>query len=248
MSCAAALAASLLAIHASSASAQAIAAWAPNDITVAQSVAGQAGTASSRFEVARNGDARITIDRRDGGEHLTGTILLIGGRWMLSRGFAAAPDRELESLDLATLNSQLVIVLLTAALPKGAPPAGAPQHVRIAEKTRPIRIATASTSAEYAAPWTVVGTVSVPGAEPTASYQLSFTYEEQGLARTVDYTGSVGTSKAPPEFADSMKLHGWKVRRLPQSLESSLAAATPAAPAGSGAATVATLGELRTLD
>jgi len=235
----------LATVHVAAAEAAA-AAWAPNDISVSQSVAGQPGSHSTHFEVAENGDARIAIDRRDGGTHTNGTIVLIGGRWMLTEGFAVSAGKEIESLDLAVLNAQLVIVLLTAALPNGPPAPGPPQHVRFAEKTNPIRIETASTSAEYRAPWTVVGTVTVPGADAPANYQLSFTYSDQGFSRTVDLAGSAGKAKAPLDLPDSMKLTGWRIRRLPQSSDPSRTAAQPGA-AAEAAPRAATLGELRQL-
>lgn len=238
--------ATLLAAVSLAASAPAAAGWAPNDISVSRSAPGEPASFSTHFEVAPDGDARVAVERREGGRRTAGTILLIGGRWMLTRGFAASTS-EIDSLDRAALDSQLIIVLLTAAFPDGPPAPGEPHHVRFAEKTNPIRMTTASTAAEYRAPWTVVGTVTVPAAEAAANYQLSFTYSDQGVAHTVDFAGSAGTTKSPLDLPDSTKLAGWKVRRLPQSLESSLTAAPPQAASAEDAQRVATLGELRQL-
>jgi hypothetical protein len=225
--------------------AEAAAAWAPDDIRVSQTEPGQPASASSRFEVAANGDARIAVDLRDGGKHTTGTILLVAGRWMLTQGFTPKGGGEVESLDIAALNSQLVIVLLTAVLPAGRPAPGPAQQVRLAEKSKPIRIATASTSAEYLAPWTVAGSVSVPDADAPAAYQLSFTYSDRGVARTIDLAGSVGNAKLPLELPDSMKLAGWKARKLTSTHESSPVGAEPDAGARQPFPKAATLGELR---
>jgi hypothetical protein len=227
--------------------AQTSAAWAPNDINVSQSLPERAGSAGSRFEIAANGDARIAIDRRDGGTHTSGVILLIAGRWMLTQGFAASAAEELAALDAATLSSQLVVVLLTAALPEGPPAAGPLQHVRFAEKVKPIKITTASSSAEYGAPWTVVGTVTVQRADGPANYQLSFTYSDQRLARTLDFSGNVGNEQSPLSLPDSMKLAGWKIRRLPQPGESSEIAGEPESAVQRESPRAATLGELRQL-
>jgi len=225
--------------------ARASAAWAPNDIRVAQSEPGRPGSASTHFEVAANGDARIAVELRDDGTHTTGTILLIAGRWMLTRGFASKAGKEIEALDVAALNAQLVIVLLTAALPGGRPTPGPPQHVRFAEKGKPIRIATASTSAEYHAPWTVTGSVTVPEADAPASYQLSFTYSEAGVARTLDFAGSVADAKSPLDLPDSMKVEGWKIRRLSTTPQSSSSGTQTGDGAHHVLPKVATLGELR---
>jgi len=221
------------------------AAWAPNDIRVTQTETGRPGNVTTHFEVAANGDARIAVELRNDGTHTAGTILLIGGRWMLTQGFTAKAGKDIEALDAAALNSQLVIVLLTAALPGGRPAPGPAQHVRFAEKTSAIRIATASTSAEYHAPWTVTGSVTVPEADAPASYELSFTYSDEGAARTIDFAGSVANDKSPLDLPDSMKLAGWKVRRLGTTPESSPTATPSGAGAHHAPPKVATLGELR---
>ena len=218
--------------------AEGAAAWTPNDISVSQTEAVRAGVANTRFEVAPSGDARIAVDLREGASHIKGTILLIAGRWMLTQGFATAAGKEIDALDVATLNSQLVIVLLTAVLPSGPPAAGAPQHVRFAEKNQPIRMETASKSADYHAPWTVSGSVTMPAAAAPVSYQLSFTYSQEGVARTLDFAGTVATVRAPLELPDAMKLAGWKVRRL----------GADSGGTHSALPTAATLGELRRLE
>ena len=227
--------------------AQTTAAWAPNDINVSQSMPERAGSTGSRFEIAPNGDARIAVERREGGTRTNGTILLIAGRWLLTQGFSGTAAEELAALDAAALNSQLVIVLLTAALPNGAPAAGPSQHVRVAEKAKPIKITTASSSAEYGAPWTVVGAVTVQRTDGPATYQLSFTYSDQGVARTMDFSGSVGNESSPLSLPDSMKLAGWKIRRLPQSAGPSGAAGQPDSTVPGDTPRAATLGELRQL-
>lgn len=243
--CTVAILALILTVRPTALPAEGSAAWTPNDISVSRTVVGQPASASTHFEVGANGDARITVDLRTEGMRTRGTILLINGRWMLTQGFTGAEGREIEALDAAALNSQLVVVLLTAALPNGPPAPGAPQHVRVAEKNNPIKIATASRSAEYLAPWTVVGSVTVQAAEAPASYQLSFTYPEQGLARTLEFAGSVGNAKSPLQFPDSMKLAGWKIHRLPSP---EAASSHPDEATHRAAPRAATLGELRALE
>jgi len=219
--------------------------WAPDDIRVSRTEPGQPGSASTHFEVSPNGDARIAVELRDDGARTTGTILLIAGRWMLTRGFASRAGKEIEALDAAALNSQLVIVLLTAVLPGGRPAPGPPQQVRFAEKAKPIRIATASTSAEYHAPWTVTGSVTVPEADAPASYQLSFTYSQEGVARTFDFAGSVADAKSALDLPDSMKVEGWKIRKLSTTPQSSSSGTQSGDGAQHALPKVATLGELR---
>jgi len=217
------------------------AAWTPNDISVTQTLPGQEGGASSRFQVGENGDARIEVTLRSGSTQTAGTILLIAGRWLLAQGFDATPAQEIDALDTAALNSQLVIVLLTAALPKGPPDPGAPQRVNFTEKGYPIHIATATASREYGAPWTVEGTVSVQAARAPTTFRLSFSYSDQGRPMTNVFAGSVASSEPPVYLPDSMKVTGWTIRRIGAHQER-----RPAA--GAAVPKAATVGDLRRLE
>jgi hypothetical protein len=213
---------------------------------VTQSIEGSE-RASTRFEVGANGDARVAVSLRDGEAHTAGTIVLIGGRWMLTRGFTMAPARAVGALDVAALNSQLVIVLLTAVLPNGPPARGASPRVHFEEKTQRIRIATATTTGEYDAPWSVEGTVSTAAAGGATGFRLTFTCLESGRPRTTVFAGSVGNSEPPLRLPDSMTLAGWALRRI-----GAPRTATAAAAAGSGSGPPehkpATIGELRKLE
>lgn len=222
------------------------AAWTANDISVIETASGHGAPVSTRFEIASNGDARITVTLHDAA-HTRGTILLIAGRWMLTQGFSPTSGNEIHAMDVAALNSQLVIVLLTAALPKGPPAPGAPQQVRVTEKNNPIRIATETASAEYGAPWTVDGTVSVPAADAPVSYHLSFTWSAQGRQTTRVFSGTVSGVESTLSFPDSMKLAGWTVRAVgarrpsPSDGSATSGGSLPSSPK------VATVGELRRL-
>jgi hypothetical protein len=228
------------------AAAEAHAAWTPNDISVTESVGGQE-RASTRFEVGANGDARVAVSLHDGAVHTAGTILLIGGRWMLTRGFTASPAKAVGALDVAALNSQLVIVLLTAVLPNGPPAKGAPPQVHFEEKARRIRIATATATGEYDAPWSVEGTASTPAADASTSFRLTFTCSDRGRASTTVFAGNVDNSQPPVQLPDSMKLAGWTLRRIGAPLATA-AGATPEPGAGSPQHKPATVGELRKLE
>ncbi len=218
------------------------AAWSASDIRVVETIPGKERTATTRFEIGENGDARISVEEQTGPAHTAGTILLIGGRWILIQGFAPS-RRGVDALDVAALNSQLVIVLLTAVLPKGPPAAGPPQHVSFSEKNNPIRIATPTASGLYNAPWTVEGAVTVASAGAPATYRLTFTCASADHTRTTIFSGSVGSSPTPLRLPDSMRLAGWTIRRV----DSPRAGPADAAH-GEHTATrpkVATLGELR---
>jgi hypothetical protein len=220
-------------------------AWAANDISVIQTVSGQQGNASTRFEIGENGDARVAVSLRDGAMQTDGTILLIAGRWMLTRGFPPTPGIEIKAMNIAALNSQLVMVLLTAAMPRGPPAPGSPQHVIFSEKNNPIRIATATATAEYGPPWRVEGTVTVSAAAAPATYRLAFTFAAQGHPATRIFAGSVSNSSSPVHLPDAMRLHGWTIRRIGEQVSDSPKLDEGARPLAPKATTI---GELRELE
>jgi hypothetical protein len=188
--------------------------WEAKDIRVVETVPGQKGSADTRLEVASNGDARVTVDLSDAGSRTKGTILLIAGKWMLTQGFTPKPGEEIDVLDAAALNSQLVVALLNAAVPKGPPAPGPPQRVLFSEKSKPIRVSTQSASGEYNPPWKVEGTVSVAATAAPATYHFSFTFSPEGQPVTLDLSGSIGTPSPPVLFPDSMTLGGWVIHKI----------------------------------
>ncbi|MDB6086279.1 MAG: hypothetical protein JWN43_4160, partial [Gammaproteobacteria bacterium] len=135
--------------------------WIAKDISVIQTVPGQDDVANTRLEIGANGDTRITVDIRDGSSRTKGTIILIGGRWMLTQGFTPTRGAEIDLMDVASLNSQLVVKLLESGLPKGPLIPGSPQNVAHSDNADPIEVATSTASGQYGAPWTVDGTVTV---------------------------------------------------------------------------------------
>jgi hypothetical protein len=189
-------------------------AWVAKDVGVLMTVPGQDGAANTRLEVGANGDARITVDMREGKDHTKGTIVLIAGRWMLTQGFAPTPGAEIDEMDIAALNSQLVMRLLSAALPKGPPAPGLLHHASYNEKAIPMQVATSSASAEYRAPWSVSGTVAVRAAGAPAAYKLKFTYSDKGHAIIMNLAGNIADPDTVVSFPDSMTLSGWTIHNI----------------------------------
>ena len=195
------------------------ASWEAKDISVVETVPGQHGAVNTRLEVGSNADARITLDIQGGDSPIKGRILLIAGRWMLTQGFTPKPGEEIDVVDIAALNSQLVVALLSAALPKGPPAPGSPQHVLFTERTKPIQVATTSASGDYNPPWKVEGTVSVSAAGGPATYRLSFTFTEESKPVMFQLSGSIGSPTPPISLPDSMTLAGWEIHRIGPSQE-----------------------------
>jgi hypothetical protein len=188
-------------------------AWIPKDISVDQTFQGEAGHIGSRLEVGAGSDAQMFIDIDYNGSLKKGTILMLDGRWFLTQGFTPEPGFEMDTVDQVVLNSQLVTALLNAALPTGAPAARTAVRVNHSDTSEPVRVATASASAQYGTPWHVDGTVSVSAAGAPANYHLAFTFVNAGRAVTTILDGSVANSTVLA-IPDSTPLKDWSVYKI----------------------------------
>jgi len=218
-------------------------AWTAKDISVVQTIPGDSGSENSRLEIGTGGDARITFDFRHGGSSTKGTIILVSGRWMLTQGFDPGPGVEIDEMDIAALNSQLVMRLLEASLPKGPPAPGSPIAISASEGASPIQVATSSASGEYGPPWKVSGTVGVSAVGAPATYKLRFTFTDEGHSRTMNLVGTVGATSA--SLPDSLPLSGWAVHRLGPYQQQSPNGTTLDYGAKPQTSTADTLGDLR---
>lgn len=189
-----------------------ISSWHPTVIAVTQTVAGRSGRLYTRLELAKHGDARITYEQEGDGQQLSGTILVISGRWLLVKGMHLEKGRAVELMKIEGINSQLLLTLLSRGLPDGPPPAGQTRKISIIETKEPIRVASAGTNGIYLAPWSVNGTVTSASVS-TLNYSLDL---KDGRGRNPDthLEGSVSNPGKMLEFPDSMRLSGWVVDKI----------------------------------
>jgi hypothetical protein len=120
------------------------------------------------------GDLLVRSELNVPGEVEAGESLLVGGRVVLSRGFAG--DAELgSSLDAPALMMQLALQLLERAEPGG--PARIPEAVDIdiLEKSSPIMLQSYSASGGFQAPWSVRGRIE-PEGQTRRRFDLHFEF------------------------------------------------------------------------
>jgi hypothetical protein len=219
--------------------------WAATDIGVSETIDGESGRATTRIETTANGDARISVDIAGGHTRDAGTLMLISGRWIVSRGLIIKHGAEIDFLDAAALNSQLISALLQAALPNGPPESGLTVDVSVSEKSRPITVATNSASGEYGTPWTVQGIVTA--ASRSVHYELTFAFTNGKNRRTVRLSGDVSNPTPPFVILDSMLLDGWTIHRIGPSTRQTPKGTTLDYGARAAKAGAMTVGELREL-
>lgn len=116
-------------------------------------------------------------------------MLLINERAWLVRGAPLPPDGEIDLLDGGALSLQLALRLLELARPSG--PASLGREVTVERTTVPesIRVATPSTSGEFAPPSTLSGTLKPSGSDGVA-YRLEFEHGAGAARQAATLTGT----------------------------------------------------------
>ncbi|RAU22821.1 hypothetical protein CU669_05380 [Paramagnetospirillum kuznetsovii] len=170
---------------------------------------------TSRFTLSIHGQNTLTIDldNRDQGQAQQGTVTLVEGRAMLTRGLTLPKGKEIDALDAPILTYQLLITLLNRSLPDGPDSLAGSRKVDLAETERPIQLATNSASIELRPPWKLTGTVSRRNSE-TLDYALVLTYATKSGAHVMSLDGDWSKLRQPPPFDDSMPLAGWRYHSL----------------------------------
>ena len=157
----------------------------------------------------------ISIEKDDyfRNQNLKGTLIVLAGKTMLSRGLTLKKGYEIDALDTPIIMMQLLFDILNKTTPTG--PSSVTQKLRVdhAEANMPIHISTKSASAHFNAPWRVEGLFS-KSSKDTIEYNFSFaTSVHDGINYTLKMNGELH-QKANQTLDDTMKLDGWKIYHL----------------------------------
>jgi hypothetical protein len=170
---------------------------------------------SSYLQSSReNGDFRIDVDIFDAKQPQHGTIMMVAGRVMVSKGLILTPGTEIDALDQPLLSLILVGKVLGRALPAGPGSVLAPQKVSHLDTTAGIQFATPSAQRSISPPWSVEGTVKP---RPDHSFDFDLLLKWSGTdaanARHAVSMSLKGNLKHQSGFRldDSMALDGWSV-------------------------------------
>ena len=191
--------------------------WAKyTSISVTTMDSGSPASASWRvqFDHARH-DIKIDADFPTPSGRSRGTIVLVGGRVLLSRGVQLPPGQEIDALDAPILAIQLIIGVLGRAVPVAPEAIGKERAFRMREERAGVRFATPSAAAYLIAPWIAEGKVgkdanggilfdlSVAGATLEPSGRKGPMIDSRFTGRFSDVRG--------PILDDTMPLESWTV-------------------------------------
>jgi len=120
------------------------------------------------------GDLLVRSELNVPGEVEAGETLLVGGRAVLSRGFAQEPELG-ASLDAPALMMQLALRLLERAEPGGPIKVTEARTIDVLEETSPIELESYSASGAFQAPWALKGSIE-PDGESRRRFDLRFEF------------------------------------------------------------------------
>jgi len=120
------------------------------------------------------GDLLVRSELNMPGEVEAGETLLVGGRAVLSRGFASEPELG-SSLDAPALMMQLALRLLERAEPGGPAKITEARAIEVLEETSPIELESYSAVGGFKAPWALKASIE-PVGEARRRFDLHFEF------------------------------------------------------------------------
>lgn len=159
-------------------------------------------------------DISIDVARHGPKEELMkGTVGLVGGQIMLTKGLKLQPGLEIDTLDAPVLSMRLVMILLKRVFPNGPDQIVGPTDIDQTSRVG-IKYATPSASGYIPAPWHVKGKVSkLPDGALHFELTLSFLSQQQGeqsSSFTMNTKGELAVLGSPV-FRDTDSLEGWTI-------------------------------------
>lgn len=155
-------------------------------------------------------DIIIEKDEHYDGKDYKGTLMIISGRMMLTKGLNLQEGYEIDAADGPGLMMQLLLNMLGRIAPDGPESINGKFIVDHTEKEKPIKVSTASASGVFGVPWTAKGVLE-KRQENVVDYEIEF---ESALGEDSKYSlkmsGKWESIELEP-LKDSMSLEGWKV-------------------------------------
>lgn len=161
-------------------------------------------------------DMLIKIKSSGSDSSMNGSIGLVNGRIMLTKGLDLKPGYEIDAIDVPVLSMKLAMIILGRIFPDGPKEIAGNKVIDHTDNTG-IKFATPSASGYISAPWRVNGSIN-KDADGNVDYELNLTLqagtkEDKNKSYSISMEGQMGMHK-PPIFQDSDSLSGWKTYGL----------------------------------
>jgi hypothetical protein len=161
-----------------------------------------------------NFDLQVDIDFPDPKSPQSGTLMMVEGRTLISKGVGFKTGREIDALDVPALYVILTGKVLSRALPDGPEALKGRRAVMHEDKKVGIQFATPSAQGFIPPPWSVSGTV-IANADGSRDFDLVLNWTEEGKANvkrpmTMSLVGQL-THNSDFKLDNNMSLVGWNV-------------------------------------
>lgn len=171
------------------------------------------------MEIGQGGDVLIRQEAKEKNDVTALTLLLVGGKALAVSGGELPNGGELEVLDRAGLQLQLVEHILGRTYPDGPDSVQGHEKMAIQEKKDPIRIGTTGSKGFFSPPWSVVGQAT-PLAPGKVGFDFTFSFaaekskEKKKKPTKLKFAGIWQRDPRTPNFDDRLPLTGWKIYML----------------------------------
>jgi hypothetical protein len=162
------------------------------------------------MSMTKSDDARIDVSGSGDGKNYSGSLILVAGNRLLTRGVEIEPGAEIDALDVPVLEVRLACELLARALPNGPRSVTSRMAVNLRDRQDPVKINTASATGEYQTPWSLNGTVRPDG----TGRAFDLVFGCAGMDRNMHIVGRWTMAALALELPDSMSAAGWRVFAL----------------------------------
>ena len=158
-------------------------------------------------------DIIIEKEEHYDGEDIKGTLMIISGRIMLTKGLDLKEGYEIDAADGPGLMMQLLLNMLGHLVQDGPESIKGKYIVKHTETIKPIKVSTSSASGVFGTPWTAKGTLE-KRQENIVDYDINFEFTlNEENKHSLKMSGK-WKSKELESLKDSMSLEGWKVHTI----------------------------------
>jgi hypothetical protein len=157
---------------------------------------------------------------------ITGELMLVGGKALLSRGFAQQGGDIVPLIQAPTLMLQLAHAMLNRSQPTGPSAVGEKQVWNETEEKLDLKLDTGMTNGTFSAPWSVNGSGWESGADQRR-FELLFKFtvslpDEVVISDSMSFSGVLDYQNLAFPYPESTSLEGWYIQWISSNeLESS---------------------------
>lgn len=166
------------------------------------------------FDMAGTRDLMLSVDLLDKGVKSDGTILMVGGRVMATKGLDLDERKEVDALDGPVIMSKIAMGLLQYLFPDGPTSLSRRSEFGLTEKARGLQVATPTSKGVFPPPWGVKGYAEKVKGKVVFDLAFSFAPDPDVPNTTEMKFRGEWEQGTPPRFPDTMPLAGWKVYTL----------------------------------